>query len=224
VQDLAYERRVGLGLVLGMCGGARGLPGGERHVEQVLWNRKQDRSRPPLRGHGNCSFAQRDDVAGLAGLGGPLHERLEGPNQVHLLEGLAASYLAPNLADDGNYGSRIGLGGVQPDCQVGGAGGAAGQDERRPAGQLSHRLGHERRCTLVSSGDDPDSVGSQTVEQSKKTLARNGEGDLHARSSQRFGQGRADRDGGARVRTHRHCRSPSDPRAGRSRAGLTGSS
>ncbi len=182
VHDLPDQGRVRLGGVLDTIAGH--LPAGRGQVQQVFRHANSTGPGRPFSRRRNGLLGQGDHLARLLRLPRPLHDRLEGPDQVHLLEGLASPDLPPHLADDCDHGRRIGLGGMQADRQVGGPGRAPGEHQGRPAGQLGDRLGHERRRALVTRRDDSDLVCGQAVQKSEKTLARDGEGDLHAGPSQ----------------------------------------
>ena len=65
---------------------------------------------------------------------------------------------------------RILAGGVDPDAEVRATDGARRQAGRRPAGQLSVCLGHERGRALVARRDDPDPGALERIEQTRGTI------------------------------------------------------
>ena len=216
MQDLAHERWVGLRVMLRMAIRGVCFAATTRHVciQEVGRNRKHDRSRATAcrRRHGPLDELAR--AGGVLEFHGPLDDRLEGANDVHLLERLATQYRAADLPDDGDDGRGVGPCGMEADGQIRGSRSARGDAQGRPAGQLRHGLGHERGRSLVPRRDHPDAVSGQPIDQTQDALARHGEGDLHAGTSQTLRQSRSDRSGGALVLSHRHCRTPSDPHAG----------
>ena len=173
-----------------MGGCARGvLNVGGWSVEEIGRNGQNHRPRPPTGRRQECLLEHRPGVGRLADLACPLHQRLEHADDIQLLERLAAADVTPDLTNDGDDRGRVRLRGVKTDGQVGGPGAAGRDTERGPAGQLGHRLGHERRGPFVARADDANPVGGQPIEQAENALSGHGEGDLHPGPGKSGGQG-----------------------------------
>ena len=166
---------------------------GHRLVEEILGQRQVGRSGSAAEGlTGRLGHGGRDLGRGVR-LGGPLGEATEGRDLVDLLERLAAQPLPLDLADRHEHRGRILAGRVDPDAEVRPAHGTRPEADRGPAGQLAMGLGHERRATLVTRGDDPDPGALERVEQAQERFARDGERVAHAGRPQRIGDEPSDR-------------------------------
>ena len=141
MQDLADEGRIRLGGMIDAISGE--MLARHTEVQQVFRHRQEHRSRPALHRRRNGLLGQGDNFAGFPRLPRPFHQRLEGSDQVHLLEGLASPNPSSDLAHYCDHGRRIGLGGMEADHQVGCPRRSPGKNQRGPSGELSDRLGHE---------------------------------------------------------------------------------
>ena len=79
-----------------------------------------------------------------------------------------------------------------PMARFAAADGARPEADRRAAGQLAVRLGHERGGALVARRDDADPGGLEGVEQAEERLAGHGEGVADAGRAERVGDEPAD--------------------------------
>ena len=202
VSDFSNQRRVGLCLVVRMPGRDAGVAiDRDAFVQNVGRDDDQDRAGTTAGRHCHGPLEKRKRVRRFLHLCRPLHDRPERRDDVQLLERLAVLNVTAPSADNGDERSRIGPRGVKANGQIAGARTSSGDAKSRPARELSDGRGHEGGGSFVPCRDDPNSTGRQPLQQSQHALARHGEGHLHAGSSQSFGQGCADRDGGALVQS-----------------------
>jgi enoyl-CoA hydratase/carnithine racemase len=116
------------------------------------------------------------DIGDRGQLRGVRGEPADRRRLVDLLERLAATVRALDLADDREHRGRILPGGVDPDGEVGRADRPGPEAHRRSPGQLPVGLGHERRGAFVARRHDADAGAFERVEQAQKGLAGHGEG------------------------------------------------
>src|ERR1035437_89150 len=189
MQDLAHRSRIWLGLMLRTVGGRLHVRSGRsRHqrIDHVGRHRDQDRAWAAPGGRCYCSLQNRPRLTWVLDLYGPLHDWLEGPHEVHFLEGLATAQIASNLTDDGDDRRRIRSRGVQAYCQIACAHTTGPDANGRSAGELRDGFSHEGGRPFVARSDHSNASGGQPFEKTEDAFARNGEGNLDAGTSQPF--------------------------------------
>jgi hypothetical protein len=187
MEDLAHERRVRLGVVLRAAGGrlpVRNGRSGNQGIHHIRGHREQDRARPAPGGDRDCPLEDRPSLAWVLDLYGPLHDWLEGPDEVHLLKCLAAPQIASDLADDGDDRRRIRSRGVQADRQIARTNCTCADADGRSSSELRHRLGHKGGRPFVARSYHSNASGGHPFEKTQDALARNREGNLYAGTSQ----------------------------------------
>ena len=200
MKDFPHQRRVRLPLMVDVAGpGAAVASGGDLHVHEI--GRHCDQNGPGTTGgrHRRGPLEQRYRVGGILQLRRPLDDGPQGCNGVQLLERLPPRDIAANTADDCDERCGIDPRRVEADRQIAGSRTPSADAQGRPAGELPNGRGHERGGSFVPCRHDPNAIGREPLQQSQHALARHREGDLDAGSSHSFGQGSADRGGGALV-------------------------
>ena len=181
---------VGRGVAGAPCVGADVVR--HRLVEQVLGQRQDDRTGPSAERLAACLGHRLGHLVGRAGLRGPLGKAAERGDLVDLLERLETLDVPADLADEHEHRRRILASRVDPDAEVRATRRTRRQARGGPSGELSVRLCHERRRTLVAGRDDADPGALECVEEPEERLARDGEGVADAGCAQLVGDVAAD--------------------------------
>ena len=201
----------------------RGLAVRRLPLEEILRHRQQNRTRPAVQSGRDGTLGERNHIAGFPRLAGPFHQRLEGADDIDLLERLFALHVASDLAYKGHQRGRVGHRRFQTNREIRGSRSPGRDHQAGAARQLRSRLGHERSRRLVPGGDDSVLAGGQGIDDRQDAFTGDREGDLHTRSHKDVCQPCGDRLSWL-VLVYRHDRTPEAHRAGmpRDSARLTG--
>ena len=119
------------------------------------------------------------DAGRVVDLGRPFRHAAENRATVDLLERLALTNVAVDLADEQDHRRRILVGDVNAGHRVGGARSPRHEADTRPAGRLAYRFGHHRGAALLAADRHRDVPVVEGIENAEIALAGHAEHVLH---------------------------------------------
>ncbi len=168
-------------------------------AQHVLRQGQHHRSRPSR--HRNVKGMRNDfgNARRVADFLNPLGHAAKKGAKIHFLEGVSATHVAADLADEQKQRRRILLRNVNSAGRVGCAGAARHHGDAGAAGHLAVGLGHHRRAAFMARRHHVDRAAMQSVEQRQIAFARHAEGAAHALRL------KAPRQQRAAIHLLRHC-------------------
>ena len=156
--------------------------------QHVLGDGDDDRSRPSVR---RRVEGARDDLRHarrIVDLGRPFGHRAEHRAIIDLLEGLALTHVARDLADEHDERARILLRDMDAVSAIGGAGAAGDEADAGTAGHFADGFGHHRGAGLLPAHRDGNIAVMKRVEHRQIALAGHAKDVLHAVDAQLIDQ------------------------------------